>query len=103
MSAPDQLSLDVEPVTERCYVCCGMPCGELAPALTGTDEDRARAQKMMLVPWPHAADCSNPMLGGLIAQVEDPEEGPWWRGWGDPYCAVAESRNDPWENAQETL
>lgn len=24
---------------------------------------------------------------------------PWWRGWGDPFCAVSSTRDDPWEVA----
>lgn len=32
----------------------------------------------------------------LIARHEDPEEGTFWTGWGDPYCAVDGSRGDPW-------
>lgn len=57
----DQLALDVAP--PRVYECCGCPCGELPPALTGTDEDRARAREMAKVPWPHADDCPHPSVG----------------------------------------
>lgn len=36
---------------------------------------------------------------GLIEQVDRPYEDPFWRGWGDPYSAVASWRCDPWEPA----
>ena len=32
---------------------------------------------------------------GHIEYVD--EEGGWYRGWGDPFCAVLGSRGDPWE------
>lgn len=33
----------------------------------------------------------------LIVGRED-SEGVIWEGWGDPWCAVAASRDDPWED-----
>jgi len=33
---------------------------------------------------------------GLITRHEDPEEGEFWIGWNDPYCAVSGARDDPW-------
>jgi hypothetical protein len=34
---------------------------------------------------------------GHIERVDDPDEGTCWTRWGDPFCAVAGSRTDPWE------
>lgn len=48
-----QLALDIaEPPVERCYVCCGLPCGPL-------DAPREAI-------YPHAADCPNPNVGKWV-------------------------------------
>jgi hypothetical protein len=69
-------------------------------ALSASGRGAARVERMPGQPGEGFADVGGVMAwlekGGYIIAVED-REGTFFRGWGDPFCAVAASRNDPWE------
>lgn len=64
---------------------------------------RPRVERLRDQPTEGFADLDDVMdwmvARGLITRAErgDDDEGPVYEGWGNPYCAVAGTRNDPWE------
>lgn len=65
---------------------------------------RSRTERLQGQPGEGFAD-----VGGVMAWLEergdvvrvDDADGSFFRGWGDPFCAVAGSRNDPWEQGPQ--